>query len=76
MVIMSLFGLLVLSLQGLVCADGRNAYATMMYMGTPRDYEFYIATRVMLKSLGELKVDADRVVIASMDVPLDWVQAL
>ncbi|GFP80877.1 putative glucuronosyltransferase pgsip8 [Phtheirospermum japonicum] len=48
----------------------------MMYMGTPRDYEFYIATRVMLKSLGQLKVDADRVVIASMDVPLHWVQAL
>lgn len=54
----------------------RNAYATMMYMGTPRDYEFYIATRVMLKSLRNLNVDADRVVIASMDVPLHWVQAL
>ncbi|KAL8064505.1 hypothetical protein ABFX02_01G095300 [Erythranthe guttata] len=54
----------------------RNAYATMMYMGTPRDYEFYTATRVMLRSLGDLKVDADLVVIASMDVPLHWVQAL
>ncbi|KAL3818231.1 hypothetical protein ACJIZ3_004136 [Penstemon smallii] len=54
----------------------RNAYATMMYMGTPRDYEFYVATRVMLRSLGELKVDADLVVIASMDVPLHWVHAL
>ncbi|KAA8521384.1 hypothetical protein F0562_012054 [Nyssa sinensis] len=31
----------------------RNAYATMMYMGTPRDYEFYVATRVMLRSLAE-----------------------
>lgn len=54
----------------------KNAYATMMYMGTPRDYEFYVATRVMLRSLGELKVDADLVVIASMDVPHHWVQAL
>ncbi|KAL3829887.1 hypothetical protein ACJIZ3_018689 [Penstemon smallii] len=54
----------------------RNAYATMMYMGTPRDYEFYIATRVMLRSLRELKVDADLVVIASMDVPLHWVHTL
>ncbi|KAL3637193.1 putative glucuronosyltransferase pgsip8 [Castilleja foliolosa] len=66
----------------LVCVSGdgvvvhRNAYATMMYMGTPRDYEFYIATRVMLRSLRQLNVVADRVVIASMDVPLHWVQAL
>lgn len=80
--LMSQLGLWILSL-GLVCvvcAEGggvhRNAYATMMYMGTPRDYEFYTATRVMLKSLGDLKVDADLVVIASMDVPLHWVQAL
>lgn len=54
----------------------KNAYATMMYMGTPRDYEFYIAMRVMLRSLSHLKVDADLVVIASLDVPLLWVQAL
>ncbi|GER30502.1 nucleotide-diphospho-sugar transferase superfamily protein [Striga asiatica] len=54
----------------------RNAYATMMYVGTPRDYEFYTATRVMLRSLGALGVDADRVVIASMDVPQHWIQAL
>ncbi|KAK1273812.1 putative glucuronosyltransferase PGSIP8 [Acorus gramineus] len=53
----------------------RNAYATMMYMGTPRDYEFYVATRVMLRSLSKLDVDADLVVIASKDVPLRWVQA-
>ncbi|KAK1306602.1 putative glucuronosyltransferase PGSIP8 [Acorus calamus] len=54
----------------------RNAYATMMYMGTPRDYEFYVATRVMLRSLSRLDVDADRVVIASKDVPLLWVKAM
>ncbi|XAR70457.1 Glycogenin glucosyltransferase [Bertholletia excelsa] len=54
----------------------KNAYATMMYMGTPRDYEFYVATRVMLRSLAKLAVDADLVVIASLDVPLRWVQAL
>ncbi|KAJ4712749.1 Nucleotide-diphospho-sugar transferases superfamily protein [Melia azedarach] len=54
----------------------KNAYATMMYMGTPRDYEFYVATRVMLRSLAKLNVDADLVVIASLDVPLRWVQAL
>ncbi|PON40652.1 Nucleotide-diphospho-sugar transferase [Parasponia andersonii] len=57
-------------------APQRNAYATMMYMGTPRDYEFYVATRVMLRSLAKLKVDADLVVIASLDVPLRWVQAM
>lgn len=54
----------------------KNAYATMMYMGTPRDYEFYVATRVMIRSLVRLHVDADIVVIASLDVPLRWVQAL
>lgn len=54
----------------------RNAYATMMYMGTPRDYEFYVATRVMIRSLAKLNVEADLVVIASVDVPLRWVQAL
>ncbi|ONI06596.1 hypothetical protein PRUPE_5G069400 [Prunus persica] len=54
----------------------RNAYATMMYMGTPRDYEFYVATRVMIRSLSRLHVAADLVVIASPDVPLRWVQTL
>ncbi|KAM7491212.1 hypothetical protein LguiA_034133 [Lonicera macranthoides] len=54
----------------------RNAYATMMYMGTPRDYEFYVATRVMLRSLSNLGVEADLVVIASVDVPLHWLRAL
>ncbi|CAI0413277.1 unnamed protein product [Linum tenue] len=54
----------------------RNAYATMMYMGTPRDYEFYVATRVLLRSLAALRVDADLVVIASLDVPLRWVRAM
>ena len=54
----------------------RHAYAAMMYMGTPRDYEFYVATRVMMRSLRRLSADADRVVIASLDVPPLWVQAL
>uniref|UniRef100_A0A7N0SZC1 Glucuronosyltransferase PGSIP8 n=1 Tax=Kalanchoe fedtschenkoi TaxID=63787 RepID=A0A7N0SZC1_KALFE len=54
----------------------RNAYATMMYMGTPRDYEFYVAIRVMMRSLVKLGVDADLVVIASLDVPLAWVRSL
>ncbi|KAK4787126.1 hypothetical protein SAY86_010959 [Trapa natans] len=53
-----------------------QAYATMMYMGTPRDYEFYVATRVLIRSLANLKVDADLIVIASKDVPLRWVHAL
>ena len=57
-------------------ARHRHAYAAMMYMGTPRDYEFYVATRVMMRSLGRLSASADRVVIASLDVPPRWVQAL
>ncbi|KAJ6804506.1 putative glucuronosyltransferase PGSIP8 [Iris pallida] len=54
----------------------RHAYAAMMYMGTPRDYEFYVATRVMMRSLSTLRVDADLVVIASADVPARWVRTL
>ncbi|KAL9662793.1 hypothetical protein QQ045_027627 [Rhodiola kirilowii] len=57
-------------------AKHRHAYATMMYMGTPRDYEFYVAIRVMIRSLVKLGVDADIVVIASLDVPRHWVRSL
>ncbi|TYI70241.1 hypothetical protein E1A91_D08G207700v1 [Gossypium mustelinum] len=52
-----------------------NAYATV-YMGTPRDYEFYVATRVLIRSLIRLQVDADLIVIASLDAPLRWLRAL
>ncbi|PKA59582.1 Putative glucuronosyltransferase PGSIP7 [Apostasia shenzhenica] len=54
----------------------RHAYAAMMYMGTPRDYEFYVATRVMMRSLAKLSVDADLVVIASVDVPTEWTKTM
>lgn len=54
----------------------RHAYAAMMYMGTPRDYEFYVAVRVMMRSLTRVRADADRVLIASADVPRDWVRAM
>ncbi|KAL5128632.1 Tyrosine decarboxylase 1 [Glycine soja] len=59
-------------LLGFCCVSGvkegkRNAYATMMYVGTPRDYEFYIAIRVLLKSLATVDTEADLVVIASVD---------
>ncbi|MBA0709746.1 hypothetical protein Golax_024767 [Gossypium laxum] len=56
--------------------EHRNAYATMVYMGTPRDYEFYVATRVLIRSLIRLQVDADLIVIASLVVPLRWLRAL
>ncbi|WOL06211.1 glucuronosyltransferase PGSIP8 [Canna indica] len=78
--------LLVLALAVVAPAEGkessggvgrrRHAYAAMMYMGTPRDYEFYVATRVMMRSLARLGVDADLVVIASADVPVRWVRTL
>nr|KJB25598.1 hypothetical protein B456_004G198800 [Gossypium raimondii] len=55
--------------------EHRNAYATV-YMGTPRDYEFYVATRVLIRSLNRLQVDADLIVIASLDAPLRWLRAL
>ncbi|CAL0331148.1 unnamed protein product [Lupinus luteus] len=73
--LMLLFGIWFLS-NNIPSVEAKNAYATMMYVGTPRDYEFYIAIRVLLKSLARLKVDADLVVIASNDVPNRWVRAL
>eukprot|EP00249_Psilotum_nudum_P019939 c27485_g5_i1 orf=324-1289(+) len=57
-------------------AVSKNAYATMLYMGTPRDREFFIAARVMMQSLSQLKVDADLVVIASNDLPPKWARTL
>ncbi|KAJ7564077.1 hypothetical protein O6H91_02G000200 [Diphasiastrum complanatum] len=57
-------------------AKSKNAYATMLYMGTPHDYEFYVAARVMMQSLAHLKVDADLVVIVSKDVPQRWIDTL
>ncbi|RZR75545.1 hypothetical protein BHM03_00061066 [Ensete ventricosum] len=53
----------------IVAAEGgrRHAYAALMYMGTRRDYKFYVVTRVMMRSLARLGVDADLVVIASAD---------
>ena len=54
----------------------RHAYATMLYMGTPRDHEFYVAVRVMMQSLLHLNVDADLVVIASRNLPRLWVKTL
>ncbi|KAK9698791.1 hypothetical protein RND81_08G131600 [Saponaria officinalis] len=54
----------------------KNAYATMMYVGTPRDYEYYVATRVLMRSLIKLDVQADLVVIASVDLPPLWVRAM
>ncbi|KAG0609991.1 hypothetical protein M758_7G030400 [Ceratodon purpureus] len=54
----------------------RNAYATIIYMGTPRDYEFFTAARVLFQSLIKLKTDADLIVIASRTIPQTWIKTL
>lgn len=74
--VMMLLLLCLLSTTSPVVNGHKNAYATMMYVGTPRDYEFYIAIRVLFKSLSRLNVQADLVVIASIDVPIPWIRAL
>jgi hypothetical protein len=51
-------------------SHSRNAYETMLYMRTLSDYKFYVAMRVMIRSLVRLNVEADLVVIASLEVPL------
>eukprot|EP00850_Spirogloea_muscicola_P002750 SM000010S04388 [mRNA] locus=s10:1206930:1209714:- [translate_table: standard] len=53
----------------------QNAYATMMYCGTPKDYEFYVATRVLLQSIARKEPVADLVVIASNNCPEEWLQS-
>lgn len=50
----------------------RNAYVTMMYCGTPRDYEFHIAARVMFATLAATKPNADLVVLVSRACPAAW----
>lgn len=57
-------------------ARHKNAYVAMMYMGTPRDYEFYVGARVMLRSLANLRVNADLVLLASLYVPAPWVDTM
>ena len=53
------------------------AYGTIVYMGTPRDYEFYVAARVLLQSLTRrLRVHADVFVLASLDIPHQWAHTL
>ncbi|KAJ9549966.1 hypothetical protein OSB04_022509 [Centaurea solstitialis] len=76
MMMMIVWMLMVIIGTGVGADHKRNAYATMMYMGTARDYEFYVAIRVMLRSLTNLRVNADLLVIASRDVPLHWIHAL
>eukprot|EP00897_Mesotaenium_endlicherianum_P007140 jgi/Mesen1/6454/ME000033S05734 len=52
----------------------KNAYGTMMYCGTPRDYEFHIASRVMLKTLMKTKPNADVLVFISKTCPDHWTE--
>ena len=54
----------------------RNAYASMIYCGTNRDYEYFVATRVLMKSLAKLKAQADLVVLASTTCPPHWLRTL
>lgn len=67
---------LCISAPALASSPQKHAYVTMLYMGTPRDHEFYVAARVMLQSLRRLLVDADLVLIASKDVPSSWIRTL
>lgn len=54
----------------------KNAYATILYMGTPHDYEFYTAARVLFQSLIQLKTSADLIIIASQLMPQKWINTL
>ncbi|CAI5510244.1 unnamed protein product [Closterium sp. Naga37s-1] len=59
-----------------VAANASFAYAAILYMGTPRDDEYYVATRVMLQTVRRTGTVADLVVLASEDVPATWTNTL
>ncbi|GJP43873.1 hypothetical protein CLOM_g3275 [Closterium sp. NIES-68] len=59
-----------------VAANASFAYVAILYMGTPRDYEYYVATRVMLQTVRRTGTAADLVVLASEDVPDSWTNTL
>lgn len=54
----------------------QHAYAPIMYMGTMRDNEFYVAMRVMIKSFVGMEMNANLVINASLDFTRRWDQAL
>ncbi|GAQ84466.1 glycosyl transferase family 8 [Klebsormidium nitens] len=63
------------------CVGGGNrtaevAFSTILYVDTSRDYEYFVATRVMIQSLLWTGTDADVVVLASEGVPQDWIDTL
>lgn len=52
------------------------AFSTILYVGTSRDYEYFVATRVMIQTLLRTGTRADIVVLASEGVPREWVDIL
>jgi hypothetical protein len=52
------------------------AFSTILYVGTSRDYEYFVATRVMIQTLLRTGTRADIVVLASEGVPTKWVGIL
>ena len=52
------------------------AFSTILYVGTSRDYEYFVATRVMIQTILRTGTHADVVVLASEGVPRDWVDIL
>eukprot|EP00898_Chlorokybus_atmophyticus_P004488 jgi/Chlat1/503/Chrsp103S01099 len=49
-----------------------NAYAAILYGGTPRDYEFFMATRVMFRSLRSFGTNEDLVALVASNLPVSW----
>lgn len=49
-----------------------NAYATIFYEGTPRDYEYFLGARVAMYSIKKSGSFQDRIVFVSPNVRQEW----
>ncbi|CAD7701491.1 unnamed protein product [Ostreobium quekettii] len=54
----------------------KHAYASILYTGTKRDNDYFLAMRVMFGSLQKTKPDADLLALVSPDVPSTWRERL
>lgn len=56
----------------LVRNSSENAYATIFYEGTPRDYEYFLGARVAMYSIKKAGSTQDRIVFVSENVRKEW----
>lgn len=56
--------------------QSKNAYASILYMGTARDYEYFVGLRVTLQTVKRAGTTGDLVALVSPGTPDSWQRAL